>query len=68
LAGDQNGKYPFWNSAISIPSGEKLLHFFNVNQLEISAPQSPTHYSPAVNGDVLDIVAHPIISVRCHCL
>jgi hypothetical protein len=25
---------------------------------EISTPQYPTHYSPAGNGDVLDIVVH----------
>jgi hypothetical protein len=25
---------------------------------EISAPQCPTHYSPAANGDALDIVVH----------
>jgi hypothetical protein len=29
-----------------------------INELEISAPQCLTHYSPAGNGDVLDIVVH----------
>jgi hypothetical protein len=58
LAGDLNAKHQFWNSAVSNPSGEKLLHIFDVNQFEISAPQSPTHYSPAGNGVVLDIVIH----------
>jgi hypothetical protein len=29
-----------------------------LSELEISAPQCPTHYSPAGNGDVLDIVVH----------
>jgi hypothetical protein len=29
-----------------------------MNEFEISAPQYPTHYSPAENGDVLDIVVH----------
>jgi hypothetical protein len=58
LAGDVNAKYPFWNSTVSNPSGEKLLQLFDVNDFEISAPQYPTHYSPAGNGDVLDIVAH----------
>jgi hypothetical protein len=37
-------------------SGEKLLQLLHVNDFEISAPQNPTHYSPAGNGDVLDIV------------
>ena len=54
LAGDLNAKNPFWNSAISNPSGEKLLDLFGINEFEISAPQSPTHYSPAGNGDVLE--------------
>jgi hypothetical protein len=31
---------------------------FDLNEFEISAPQCPTHYSPAGNGDVLDIVVH----------
>jgi len=57
LAGDLNAKNPFWNSAVSNPSGEKLLDLFD-NEFEISAPQSPTHYSPSGNGDVLDIVVH----------
>jgi hypothetical protein len=29
-----------------------------LNEFEISAPQCPTHYCPAGNGDVLDIVMH----------
>ena len=58
LAGDLNAKNPSWNSAVSNPSGEKLLDLFDINEFEISAPQSPTHYSPAGNGDVLDIVVH----------
>jgi exonuclease III len=58
LAGDLNAKNPFWNSAVSNPSGEKLLELFDNNEFEISAPQSPTHYSPAGNGDVLNIVVH----------
>jgi hypothetical protein len=32
--------------------------FFDINEFEISAPQCPTHYSPAGIGDVLDIVVH----------
>jgi hypothetical protein len=47
LPGDLNAKHPFWNSAISNPSGEKILRLFDANQFEISAPQCPTHYSPA---------------------
>jgi hypothetical protein len=58
LAGDLNAKNLFWNSAVSNPSGEKLLNLFDVHDFEISAPQCPTHYSPAGNGDVLDIVVH----------
>jgi hypothetical protein len=58
LAGDLNAKHPFWNSAVSNPSGEKPLELFNDNDFEISAPQCSTHYSPARNGDVLDIVVH----------
>jgi hypothetical protein len=58
LAGDLNAKHPFWNSAVSNPSGEKLLELFDNNDIEISAPQCSTHYSPAGNGDVLDIVVH----------
>jgi hypothetical protein len=60
LAGDLNAKHPFWNSTVSNPSGKKLLDLFNTNDFEISAPQCPTHYSPAGNGDVLDtrIVVH----------
>jgi hypothetical protein len=58
LAGDLNAKHPFWNSEVSNPSGEKLLELFASSEFEISAPQCPTHYSPAGNGDVLDIVVH----------
>jgi endonuclease/exonuclease/phosphatase (EEP) superfamily protein YafD len=58
LAGDPNAKSPFWNSAFSNSSGEKLLDLFDNSEFEISASQSPTNYSPAGNGDVLDIVVH----------
>jgi hypothetical protein len=63
LAGDLNTKNPFWNCAVSNPSGDKLLHLFDVNQLEISASQCRTHYSPSGNGDVLDVVVHQNIRV-----
>jgi hypothetical protein len=58
LADDLNAKHPFWSSAVSNPSGEKLSKLFDVNEFEISTPQCPTHYSPAGKGDVLDIVVH----------
>jgi hypothetical protein len=35
-----------------------LLDLFDNKEFEISASQSPTCYSPAGNGDVLDIVVH----------
>jgi hypothetical protein len=38
-AGDLNAKQPFWNSAVPIPSGENLLHLFDVKHLKISIPQ-----------------------------
>jgi hypothetical protein len=63
LAGDLNTKHPFWNSAVSNFSGEKRLQLFEVNQFEISAPKCPTHYSPAGNGHVLDIVVRQNIRV-----
>jgi hypothetical protein len=55
-------------SAVSSPSCEKLMALFDVNEFEISSSQCPTHYSSAGNGDVIDIVVHQNISVRCHCL
>jgi hypothetical protein len=67
LAGNLNVNHPFWKSAVSNPSGGKLLHLFDATQFEILALQCPTHYSPAGNGDILDIVVHQNISVRRHC-
>jgi hypothetical protein len=58
LAGDLNAKHPLWNSAVSNPSGKKLFDLFVTSEFEISAPQCSTHYSPAGNGDVLNIVVH----------
>jgi hypothetical protein len=40
-------------------SVEKLLHLLDINEFEILAPQCPTHYSSAGNGDELDIFVHP---------
>jgi hypothetical protein len=56
LAGDLNAKHQFLNSRVSNLPGEKLLELFDLDDFEISAPQCPTHYSPA--GNVLDIVVH----------
>jgi hypothetical protein len=36
---------------VSNPLGVKLLNLLHINEFEISAP----HYSPAGNGDMLDI-------------
>jgi hypothetical protein len=63
LAGNLNAKHPFWNSAVSKPSGEKLMALFDLSDFEILAPQCPTHYSLAGNGDVLNIVVHQNIRV-----
>jgi endonuclease/exonuclease/phosphatase family metal-dependent hydrolase len=63
LAGDLNAKHPFWNSAVSKPSDEKPMTLFDFCEYVISAPQCPTNYSPAGNGDVLDIVVHQNIRV-----
>jgi hypothetical protein len=63
LVGDLNVKHPFFNNAISTLLGVKLLDLFDVNSFEISAPQCPTHYSPAGNGDILDSVTHQNIRV-----
>ncbi|PNF35683.1 hypothetical protein B7P43_G17443 [Cryptotermes secundus] len=45
-------------TGVCIPIGLKLMDLFDMGDFEISAPQCPTHYSPAGNGDVLDIVVH----------
>jgi hypothetical protein len=37
LAGDLNAKQPFWNSALSNTSGEKLMALFDLSEFEISA-------------------------------
>jgi hypothetical protein len=63
LSGDLNAKNPFWRSAVSNHSGDKLLYLFEVNQIEISSPQCPINYSPIGNGDVLDISVHQNIGV-----
>jgi hypothetical protein len=48
---------------VSVPSGEKLMALFDLSDFKISPPQCPTHYSPAGNGDVLDIVVRQNIRV-----
>jgi hypothetical protein len=55
LAYDRNIKHPFWNSAVSNPSGKKLLDLFDTSDFETSAPQYCTHYSPAGNGDLISL-------------
>jgi hypothetical protein len=35
LAGDLKAKDPFWNSAVSNPSGEKLMALFDLSEFEI---------------------------------
>jgi hypothetical protein len=56
LAGDLNAKHQ--HSRVSNPSGLKFLNLFDLDDFEISTPQCPAHYSPAGNGDVMDIVVH----------
>jgi hypothetical protein len=63
FAGDLNVKHPSWNSPVPKSSGEKLLQLFDTNDLEISAPQCPIHYTPGGSGDVLDIVVHKNIRI-----
>jgi hypothetical protein len=46
LAGDLNAETPFWNSTDSNPSGDKLLHLFDVNQFEILATKCPYSFFP----------------------
>jgi hypothetical protein len=41
----------------------RIMALFDMSEFEISAPQCPPHYSPAGNGDVLDIVVHQNIRV-----
>jgi hypothetical protein len=50
LAGDLNAKIQ--------PFGHEITNLLYINAFEISTPQCPTLYSPAGNGDVLDIVVH----------
>jgi hypothetical protein len=58
LTGDLNAKHQFWNSVVSNPSDAKLLNLIHINEFEFSAPQCPTHCSPAGTDHVLDIVVH----------
>jgi hypothetical protein len=58
IARGLNAKYLFWNSVVSNTSGAKILNLLHNNEFDISAPQCPTHYSPAGNADVLDIIVH----------
>jgi hypothetical protein len=58
LAEDLNVKHPFRSSAVSKPSGLKLLQLFDLNYFSISASQCSAHYSPVGNEDVQDIVVY----------
>jgi hypothetical protein len=58
LAGELNDRHPFWNSIVSNPSCVNQLNLLHLNNFKISAPYSPTHYSPAGKGDTLDIILH----------
>jgi hypothetical protein len=68
MAGDLNAKHPFWKSVVSNPSGAKLLNLLYINEFEISAPECPTHYCPAGNGDMLNIFVHKNVQVSRHLL
>jgi hypothetical protein len=46
LADDLNAKHPFWYSAVSNSSGEKLLYLFDVNQLEFQQRNAPPIIPP----------------------
>jgi endonuclease/exonuclease/phosphatase (EEP) superfamily protein YafD len=56
LAGDLNGKHPARNSQIA--NITRLLNLQDISDFQISAPRHPTHYTPAGNGDMLDVVLH----------
>jgi hypothetical protein len=58
LLADLNAKLQFWHSIVSNPSGTKLPNLLHIEEFQISAPQCPTHYCPAGNGDVLHIAVH----------
>jgi hypothetical protein len=58
LEGDLNAEHPFWNSIVSSPLGMKLLNLLHKNEIKISAPQCPSHYSPTINGDMFKTVMH----------
>jgi hypothetical protein len=58
LVGDLNTKHPFRKSIVSNPWGMKWLDLLHLNEFEISAPQCPTYYSFAGNGDMLNIFVH----------
>jgi hypothetical protein len=64
LARDLFAKHPFGNSTFSEPSGEKQLGLLDINAVGISALECPTHYSRAINCDMLDIVVHQNINCQ----
>jgi hypothetical protein len=59
LAEDVNVKYQLWNSIVSNPADEKKTKYIvYINGFNNSVPICPTHYSPAGNGDMIDISVH----------
>jgi len=66
LSGDLKAKIPAWISHTSKPSGKKFLTLLITNDFQISAPQSPTLYTPRGNGDAPE--PSKCTSFRCHCL
>jgi hypothetical protein len=64
LASDLYAEYPFWNSTISRPSGEKQLGLFDINAVGISASECPKRYSHTGKCDVLGIVVNQNISCQ----
>jgi hypothetical protein len=58
LIGDRNAKHLVWNSKVPKPADLKLLELFVDSNLNISAAQCCTHYTPDERGDVLDTVVY----------
>jgi hypothetical protein len=44
FAGYLNAKYPCWNTAVSNPSGERLMALFDLKESEISSSQCSKNY------------------------
>lgn len=63
-AGDWNCKSPAWNSSTTCPNGRILLAEMEARDLDVTAPQVPTHFPPQASytPDVLDFAVHKGIS------